>query len=152
MEEFLFWHTIGMGESLALSKPQIPHLSAKNSSPIPLLPETGPRRLWAACGKTMVVEGVLSWGRREYVCRTGLICCSGGVRLAGVVFLGGVHCIESTPVTVQLAELPVLSLPPSRQLAASSEGSILRWESPDSEPDTSGVSWRVYSCLASWSA
>lgn len=50
---------------------------------------------------------------------------------------------ESTPVRVQLAELPELNLPPSSQLAACSEGSILHWESPDSEPDTSGISWRV---------
>lgn len=43
---------------------------------------------------------------------------------------------------VRLGELPELHLPPSSQLAAS-EGSILHWESPDSEPDTSGITWRV---------
>lgn len=145
-----------MGEPLALPKPQIPHLSAKNSSPIPLLPETGTRRLWAVYGKMMVV-GVLSWGRRECVCRTGLTAALGASGWGR--FLRGVHCIEVdmytrryTSLRAQLGELPELSLPPSSQLAAASEVSILPWESPDSEPDSDGVTRRVCFLPASWSA
>ena len=65
-------------------------------------------------------------------------------------FLGGVHCIEVnmytrnyTSLRAQLGELPELSLPPCSQLAVSSKVSILPWESPDSEPDSDGITQRV---------
>lgn len=91
--------------------------------------ELGPQRVCVQDGADLLLWGhQVGWGR----------------------FLGGVHCIEVnmytrnyTSLRAQLGELPELSLPPCSQLAVSSEVSILPWESPDSEPDSDGITRRV---------